>query len=89
MPTRKPISIPWIGVVVLAVVATAYVGAYYVMVRVFTTSDGSATAPTYRYPKWVSEWRPSYRFDEAFRPMHWIDRRIRRRVWEPPNPLRH
>lgn len=90
MPTRKPSSVPWIGVVVLAVLLCGYVGAYYAMVRPINSKDLLGTEVAY-----YSSWHPSHRsaYQKAtkrlFAPLHWLDCRIRIQVWEDKWEMRN
>lgn len=69
MPDRKPISaVGWIAAVLLLI--GGYVGVYYAVVQI---------SPGYFVQR--KEWRFGHRF---FAPIHWLDRRMRPHVWQPP-----
>jgi hypothetical protein len=70
MPTRKPNSIPWIGVVVLAMLIGGYVAWYY------------RTVKPIEMPGWTDS-NLTDLGEVVFAPIHWIDRRVRPHVWEP------
>ncbi|MCC7419251.1 MAG: hypothetical protein IT428_03105 [Planctomycetaceae bacterium] len=91
MPTRKPNSVPWIGVGLLAVLIGGYAGAYYAMVTPRPSKRiGGGNLPFYHLPgytgspkRYVADWELSYRLAPIFDPIHALDRYIRPQVWEP------
>lgn len=86
MPTRKPSSIHWIGVAVMAVLVLAYVGAYYAMVQPLDLGRSKSFAVYSDLGPFApdEEIAAENRRVTVFAPIHWLDRRIRSRVWEPP-----
>jgi hypothetical protein len=78
---RKPSPFPWIGVVVLALLMGAYVGAYYSTIEPIPIANGNGVVirvfTGYRH---IGPLRFARIF---FFPIHAIDRRIRPHVWEP------
>jgi hypothetical protein len=84
MPSpRKPLSVPWIGVAVLAVLMGGYVSAYYATVEPegpFLETDAGGG--------WDFLCKPQYAIASSvairvFAPVHWLDMRLRPRVWRP------
>lgn len=82
--TRKPLSFPWIGVAVLAVLIGGYVAAYYATVERALLTENYSDRIKEICPIYPSLNRrlvnPRTRF---FTPIHWLDRRLRPHVWEP------
>lgn len=99
MPTRKPVSAPWIAAAVLLVLIGAYVGAYYAMVArtpilVKDRSLGyrvSHYVPTYaELPQKLRRQRSivhsivwDSRLRPLFAPIHEFDRILRTNYWRP------
>jgi hypothetical protein len=69
----------WVAVT-LAVLLTAYVGAYYALVDVFPVPTANGFPPIYRGAGYGSLQKNLRRF---FAPIHWLDRRLWPHVWEP------
>jgi hypothetical protein len=71
--------------VAVILLLASYVGAYYVMVHPETYDPGLPRYPFYatrlegrRLTRYMETSRP------FFAPVHWLDRRLRPHVWEPP-----
>lgn len=83
MSERKASAVAWVSAAVLLALIGVYVGLYYATVRPF--GGGRSVVAIYT-PPWHPYFRPPYHWilDEVFSPMHKLDRRIRRHVWEKP-----
>ncbi|MCC7424969.1 MAG: hypothetical protein IT428_32255 [Planctomycetaceae bacterium] len=89
MSSRPTTSIAWIAGYVLLLSLAAYVGAYYVMVNpIAVYRRPSLVLPAYGLSRdkaiMAVETSNSMerRFRKIFTPIHWLDRHVRRFVWE-------
>jgi hypothetical protein len=88
MPTRKPLSAPWIAAVVLAVLLLGYVGAYYAIVYSLAVPQVDDVTGAITHTNFVPYYSgfgfdAQERLGEIFNWIHALDRRIRPHVWEP------
>jgi hypothetical protein len=68
--------------VTLTVLLGLYVGAYYAMVEP-VSAEGELPGPIYSLPFHKFDILFDWKVTPWFEPAHWLDRRIRPRVWEP------
>jgi hypothetical protein len=90
MSSRPTTAFVWIAGYVLLLSLVGYVGAYYVMVNpIAVYRRPSLVLPAYGLSRekaiMAAETSNSTerRFRKIFTPIHWLDRRVRRFVWEP------
>ncbi|HEY3967085.1 MAG TPA: hypothetical protein VGM05_21170 [Planctomycetaceae bacterium] len=96
MTDRKKPGVAFWATVVVVVALIFYVAAYSIMVSPAVVFHSGLGEPPPLIPKYhlIGNWLEDRRWPRDggacrpfFAPIHWIDRRVRRHVWEPEEPL--